>query len=128
MRIDHLGRLAVVRTVLLLLRVLNGDCVLCNHHDEENYNDEENYEKSMREIMMMMTIDYGKGYNCSVCLTEITFSVNQTTVVTIFIKTGDNDDINNGDDDGDNDDSVDFESYSPLEQPLDLRWSPGEQV
>ena len=33
----------------------------------------------------------------------------------------------NGDDDGDNDDSVDFESYSPLEQPLDLRWSPDEQ-
>ena len=55
MRIDHLGRLAVVKTVLLLLRVLNGDCVLCNHHDEknyneENYNDEENFEKSMKKL------------------------------------------------------------------------------
>ena len=28
MKIDNLGRLAVVKTVLLLLRVLNGDCVL----------------------------------------------------------------------------------------------------
>ena len=49
-RIDDLGRLAVVKTVLLLLRVLNGDCVLCNHHDEENYNDEENFEKSMKKL------------------------------------------------------------------------------
>ena len=24
-------------------------------------------------------------------------------------------------------DSADFELYAPLEQPLDLRWSPGEQ-
>ena len=46
-----------------------------------------------------MTIDYGKGNNCSVCLTEITFSVNQTAVVTILIKTDDNDNINYGDDD-----------------------------
>ena len=32
-----------------------------------------------------MTIDYGKGNNCSVCLTEITFSVNQTAVETMTI-------------------------------------------
>ena len=75
--------------------------------------------------MMMMTIDYGKGNNCSVCLTEITFSVNQTALVTVLKMVNGNGE--NGDEDGDNDDSVDFESYSPLEQPLDLRWSPGEQ-
>ena len=33
----------------------------------------------------------------------------------------------NVDDDGDQADAVDFESYTPLEQPLDLRWSPDEK-
>ena len=40
---------------------------------------------------------------------------------------GDNDDIKNGGDAGDHNDSADFESYAPLEQPLDLRWLPDEQ-
>ena len=43
---------------------------------------------------------------------------------------GDNDDIDNGDYDGDHDDAEAYELYQPpayLEQPMDLRWSPDVQ-